>query len=614
MLSFPEMKFKYVTYTFVLFSLVAPLGGCSSGTETKDTRLKTKKHSTKKHSTKKKKSQVKKRSQFKLKDLKTESQKRLKKKYESIKQFWNKAQEDEEVFLDFDVFDHDLNFYESSTLINYAKSKENKDKYAGLVAYKLHLDLEEYAKAREQAKAFLQQEDLLEREKYIAYILITHTLTVGAHKKEAQKTLNRAKEIDSSKPATILYQQKLAGKKSLALKQILASVDKNSAHSLRFAGSYAIQKRSPQTSIKLFNQAQKLSADDPRTMIGQAKALSKLKQKDKAFAKLNETQKFNSSKLLDYLTRADLYRSLKKNKIAVNNLAIKDYTQHYINVGSKKCILKSLSSKLEKIKRPSLLLASTNRWLSKNSRDSRGIHLRACILHGLNKPKKAIKAHTHAIKRAPEEATYYVARAQTWLASLNSKEALKDLNIAIDDLGLLARTPLKLRAQAYTDLGEYEKAIKDYSACIEVDTKNGEIYYERALAYMQLNKPEEAKSDLLKRISLTHKTPNNSYKNLAFLYDSTGDYENALKYYNYCLEDNPGHSAWKLYQRRANLYSKLESWQAAIDDYTRVLKINKLASGAYLKRGQAYLKLGKLEQANQDIKKAKSMDDYVFGD
>ena len=88
----------------------------------------------------------------------------------------------------------------------------------------------------------------------------------------------------------------------------------------------------------------------------------------------------------------------------------------------------------------------------------------------LNKPEKALKNFSRAIKIDPQRADGYVGRANTLNTLGQYEESLMDYNKALDIDPTLANAYVN-RGSAYSHLGQYEKAIADYEKGLELDPK-----------------------------------------------------------------------------------------------------------------------------------------------
>ena len=82
--------------------------------------------------------------------------------------------------------------------------------------------------------------------------------------------------------------------------------------------------------------------------------------------------------------------------------------------------------------------------------------------------------------------------------------------------------PYNSRANAYTQKGEYQRAIKDYDVAIERNADVAEPYYNRGMTLLTLKDWNKAKSDL---ITATELEKNIVPENFSNDYKSIADFE-----------------------------------------------------------------------------------------
>ena len=118
-----------------------------------------------------------------------------------------------------------------------------------------------------------------------------------------------------------------------------------------------------------------------------------------------------------------------------------------------------------------------------------------------------------------------------------------------------------IRGWAYSDLGEYQKAIHDYTKAIEqLDPKTNPIhkglgsflYYKRADAYGNL-----------------------------------GEYQKVIDDFSKAIEIDPEYAP--AYFLRGSAYGNLGEYQKAIDDYTKAIELDPEDVNIYLSRGLIYV-------------------------
>jgi tetratricopeptide (TPR) repeat protein len=127
------------------------------------------------------------------------------------------------------------------------------------------------------------------------------------------------------------------------------------------------------------------------------------------------------------------------------------------------------------------------------------------------------------------------------------------------------------RGELYEDLGQYQRAIEDYSQAIRLDPNLGRAYRYRAGVYEDL-----------------------------------GQYHRAIEDYSQAIRLFPVPFSY-LSRGHSNYY--LGQYQRAVEDYTQAIRLDPNDDFAYSFRGTAYKKLGKVERACNDWRKACDLGD-----
>ncbi len=123
------------------------------------------------------------------------------------------------------------------------------------------------------------------------------------------------------------------------------------------------------------------------------------------------------------------------------------------------------------------------------------------------------------------------------------------------------------RANLYASNGDFERALKDYTKALDIDSKSRDAYYNRGLVRARMNQYDLAVQDFGKAVSMD---------------SAFGD--------AYC--------------NRGNVYYALKKYHLAISDYDKALEIDAKDGVVYFNRGLAYLALGEKTRAGSDFKKA----------
>ena len=132
--------------------------------------------------------------------------------------------------------------------------------------------------------------------------------------------------------------------------------------------------------------------------------------------------------------------------------------------------------------------------------------------------------------------------------------------------GFSATNWSKIGRQAI-DANRWNEALNAYDKVLELNPNDASAYYNRGLAYDNLDKNDLAIADYSKAIELNPEY-GDAFKNLAKNFSRRGDYRRAILYYD------------------------------------RAIEINRKDADAYYNRGDAFSRLGNSNYANEDLKKA----------
>ena len=123
-----------------------------------------------------------------------------------------------------------------------------------------------------------------------------------------------------------------------------------------------------------------------------------------------------------------------------------------------------------------------------------------------NQRGKALEDFSTAIEIHPEYLRAYMNRCLIYLESNDTENALKDYNRILDlmrpydtsgnVLNPSVSDALGNRGIIYSKMGQYEKAIPDFSLAIKLNPPNANNYINRAYVYYKLGRMTEAKNDV----------------------------------------------------------------------------------------------------------------------
>ncbi|HUU30001.1 MAG TPA: tetratricopeptide repeat protein [archaeon] len=145
------------------------------------------------------------------------------------------------------------------------------------------------------------------------------------------------------------------------------------------------------------------------------------------------------------------------------------------------------------------------------------------------------------------------------------------------------------------DSGDYKRAVAAFSGVIAQFPRNAGIYIIRGIAYHKLGEYNKAIDDFTKAIQLdskslfytSHKTP----------YIMEGQGQDSLKAYERAIELYARSFA---YYCRGNSYSESGNLEQAIENYTKAVELYPLNTDAYFNRGHVYNYSGKTLNALKD--------------
>jgi tetratricopeptide (TPR) repeat protein len=157
------------------------------------------------------------------------------------------------------------------------------------------------------------------------------------------------------------------------------------------------------------------------------------------------------------------------------------------------------------------------------------------------------------------------------------------------------------RGYALVTSGKNREAVEAFTRAIELDPKNGKIYYSRGGVYGRLEDYRRAIKDFDRAIELNAKLQE-AYTERGVAYGMLGDYQQAIREYDKAVELNPKDE--RAYVNRGIAYAKLGSHRQATRDYDKAIELNPKDERAYLNRGFAYAELGDHRQAMEDYKTA----------
>ncbi|RKU19350.1 hypothetical protein C6503_07790 [Candidatus Poribacteria bacterium] len=126
------------------------------------------------------------------------------------------------------------------------------------------------------------------------------------------------------------------------------------------------------------------------------------------------------------------------------------------------------------------------------------------------------------------------------------------------------------RGNAYSYIGEHDKAIKDYSEVIMLKPNYAKAYYNRGNVYRDKVDFDKAIADYTKAIELKPDYAD-AYYNRGKLYDEAEAYDEAIKDFSTVIKLDPEHA--NAYKYRATVYCDKGERDKAIRDFIKGLEL-----------------------------------------
>jgi len=157
------------------------------------------------------------------------------------------------------------------------------------------------------------------------------------------------------------------------------------------------------------------------------------------------------------------------------------------------------------------------------------------------------------------------------------------------------------RGAIYLGMGEYDKAIDEYSKALELDSTYIQAYYDRGLAYAHRQRHEQAIADFSEVIALNPQHADAHY-NRGLIYARQNAFAQALADYDQALDLHPTNAL--IYNSRGNVHYNSKDYARAIEDYDQAIQHDAAYADAYLNRGLAHAALEEYQRAIADYNQA----------
>ena len=160
------------------------------------------------------------------------------------------------------------------------------------------------------------------------------------------------------------------------------------------------------------------------------------------------------------------------------------------------------------------------------------------------------------------------------------------------------------RGLTYIKLNRLEEALKDLDSSIVLNPENASAWGERGHVRLMMKDFKAAVKDLEKSVAIYQKSPQ-AYYNLAYAHSKLGNKNAAIRYYTNALSLNPGYI--EALMNRGVERIEIKDYQGAIADFSAYIRLKPDDPLIYVLRANAYDESGNYSQALTDYDKAISL-------
>jgi tetratricopeptide (TPR) repeat protein len=246
-------------------------------------------------------------------------------------------------------------------------------------------------------------------------------------------------------------------------------------------------------------------------------------------------------------------------------------------------------------------------WAIKgDSTNANQFYYRGNAYRNLENNQKAFEDFRQAVKLDSANGDAHFMLGLTAFFLRDYKLALAENTKAVELKNSYGSQACLNRAQTFIRLRKNKKALEDFTSIIKLKDANlKSAHFERAQLYMRMDDKKSALADYKKVVELNPKNTQLTWDIGRVSYEIEA-YADALTYYSRAM-DQIEKPEVQLYLIRGEVFEKLKHYEAAIEDYTRVIEMNPNLAQAHYSRGQAKARMGDKESACVDWNKASEL-------
>lgn len=351
--------------------------------------------------------------------------------------------------------------------------------------------------------------------------------------------------------------------------------------------------------LKDAERALRLAPDEKRYSTLKTGVESDIRRYNGALDKLHAVLKGHDGENRSYLE--NVYACLKDNKwndaLDAADKAIRANGSAFAPYEAKALVYESRGMNAE-------YLATYGAAIKDGSSDAAAYKKRGAVYKSKGHYDNAIADLGRAIDLSGYDAELYRMRAECYYSKGDYQKTFDDVQAVIGKGPAIAQD-YALRGWAYAGIGDVAAADGDFTAAINMQSKNPRYYMQRAKFYETQGRYADAGKDIERYIALKAGQKEFYLKTFDYmgafeLYVKMGNNQKALEYIDKVIKLNPQISSF--YSRRAGICQKLNMFDDAIADYTKVIALEKQPkANTFNERGNAYCDKGEYQKAVNDF-------------
>ena len=249
-------------------------------------------------------------------------------------------------------------------------------------------------------------------------------------------------------------------------------------------------------------------------------------------------------------------------------------------------------------------IADYNKVVSLRPKDPFRYYARGLAFSHAQLPQLALADFTKAIHLKPNYKNFYLARARQYHAMEKHGLALADYTKYAGNWSRAKTDLLEEVIPVSLDAYRYDVARQQVNALASRGNDSASLHFWQGRILQSENKLDEAVCEFSKAINRKPDWPL-AYQWRGAAFREMGDYEAAIDDYNRVVELLP-EPYW--FNRRGLVHEEQKQFEKAVADYTRAIELNPKWAVAYNNRGFARMNLKQWEKAKADFETAIRLD------